>query len=69
VRVMYPWPLGEFDSVMDEALDMALDYPLKSGQANNFKEAQAAAASAIDTAVRCKKSLAPCSSRDPSGGD
>jgi hypothetical protein len=23
---MYPWPLGEFDNVMDFALEIAMDY-------------------------------------------
>ena len=23
---MYPWPFGEFDYVMDEALNIAMDY-------------------------------------------
>jgi len=24
---MYPWPVGDFDYAMDEALDIAMDYP------------------------------------------
>jgi hypothetical protein len=50
--VVYPWPFGEFDNVMDEALDMAMDYLVKTEQATNFKETQASAASAIATAWR-----------------
>jgi hypothetical protein len=49
---MYPWPLGEFDNVMDEALDIAMDYLVKTEQATNFKETQSVAAVAIATAWR-----------------
>lgn len=49
---MYPWPLGQFDNVMDDALDIAMDYLLKTEQATDFKEAQSAAANAIATAWR-----------------
>jgi hypothetical protein len=29
---MYPWPFGEFDSVMDDALKIAMDYLMRTGQ-------------------------------------
>jgi hypothetical protein len=49
---MYPWPFGVFDSVMDDALDIAMDYLLRTGQATKFRETQATAANAIATAWR-----------------
>ena len=27
---MYPWPHGEFDNVMDDALDIAMDYLIRT---------------------------------------
>jgi hypothetical protein len=47
---MYPWPFGEFDSVMDDALDIAMDYLIRTGQAVKFQEAQEVAAQAIAVA-------------------
>jgi hypothetical protein len=48
---MYPWPLGEFDNVMDDAaLEIAMDYLDRTGQAVRFNEAQSAAAMAIAVA-------------------
>jgi hypothetical protein len=47
---MYPWPLGEFDNVMDVALEIALDYLDRTGQAAMFGEAQTTAATAIAAA-------------------
>ena len=44
---MYPWPFGEFDAVMDDALDIAMDYLTRTGQAVRFKETQATAANTI----------------------
>jgi hypothetical protein len=44
---MYPWPLGEFDNVMDEALDIAMDYLIRTGQAVQFREVQKTAADSI----------------------
>jgi hypothetical protein len=44
---MYPWPTGNFGFVMDDALDIAMNYLLLTGQAVPFKEAQATAARAI----------------------
>jgi hypothetical protein len=49
---MYPWPFGDFDNVMDEALEIAMDYLIKTDQATNFRDAQAAAATAIAIAWR-----------------
>jgi hypothetical protein len=47
---MYPWPLGEFDNVMDVALVIAMNYLDRTGQAVVFKEAQSTAAMAIAVA-------------------
>jgi hypothetical protein len=44
---MYPWPIGDFDYVMDDALNIALDYLNRSGQAIRFQEVQSTAAAAI----------------------
>ena len=52
VSPMYPWPFGDFDNVMDDALDMAMDYLIRTDQAVNFREMQALAASAIANAWR-----------------
>jgi hypothetical protein len=49
---MYPWPFGEFDSVMDDALNIAMDYLIRTGQAVNFREAQETAAQVIAVAWR-----------------
>jgi len=49
---MYPWPFGQFDNVMDQALDIAMDYLIKTEQVTDFREAQAAAATAIAIAWR-----------------
>jgi len=49
---MYPWPFGEFDNVMDDALDIAMDYLIRTEQAVKFREVQALAASAIAVAWR-----------------
>jgi hypothetical protein len=47
---MYPWPVGNFDYAMDDALDIAMNYLLLTGNAVLFKQAQATAARAIVTA-------------------
>jgi hypothetical protein len=47
---MYPWPHGEFDNVMDAALEISLDYLHRTGQTVPFKEAQSTAAMAIAAA-------------------
>ena len=44
---MYPWPIGDFDNAMDEALDIAMDYLARTGQAVKFTEVQRSAAMAI----------------------
>lgn len=49
---MYPWPFGEFDYVMDDALDIAMDYLIRTDQAISFRETQKAAADAIAMAWR-----------------
>src|SRR3981081_221375 len=49
---MYPWPFGEFDSVMDDALNISMDYLIRTGQAVKFREAQEVAAQAIALACR-----------------
>ena len=33
---MYPWPVGDFDYAMDEALDIAMDYLERTEQAVKF---------------------------------
>jgi hypothetical protein len=45
--VMYPWPIGDFDNAMDVALDAAMNYLERTGQAQNFVEVQRVAAMAI----------------------
>ena len=49
---MYPWRFGEFDNVMDDALNIAMDYLIRTDQAVNFGEVQTLAASAIANAWR-----------------
>src|SRR5260370_24416646 len=49
-RVMYPWPIGDFDNAMDEALDTAMNYLERTGQAEKFVEVQRVAAMAVVTA-------------------
>lgn len=44
---MYPWPIGDFDNAMDEALDIAMDYLERTEQAVKFIEVQRVAAMAI----------------------
>jgi hypothetical protein len=46
-RVMYPWPIGDFDNAMDVALDIAMNYLERTGQAEKFVEVQRVAAIAI----------------------
>ncbi|SIO63003.1 hypothetical protein SAMN05443247_09536 [Bradyrhizobium erythrophlei] len=47
---MYPWPIGDFDNAMDEALDTAMNYLERTGQAEKFVEVQRVAAMAVVTA-------------------
>ena len=49
---MYPWRFGEFDNVMDDALNIAMDYLIRTDQAVKFREAQTLAANAIADAWR-----------------
>lgn len=49
---MYPWPRGEFDNVMDDALNIAMDYLVRTDQATNFRMVQKVAANAIADAWR-----------------
>ena len=49
---MYPWRFGEFDNVMDDALNIAMDYLIRTDQAVKFREAQTFAANAIADAWR-----------------
>jgi hypothetical protein len=44
---MYPWPIGNFDYFMDDALHIALNYLDRTGQAVMFEEVQSTAANAI----------------------
>jgi hypothetical protein len=47
---MYPWPIGDFDYAMDVALDTAMNYLERTGQAEKFVAVQRVAATAIVTA-------------------
>ena len=49
-RVMYPWPTGDFDNVMDVALDIAMNYLDLTGQAVMYEEVRSTAAMAIAAA-------------------
>jgi hypothetical protein len=49
-RVMYPWPTGDFDNVMDIALDIAMNYLDLTGQAEMYEEVRSTAAMAITAA-------------------
>ena len=49
---MYPWRFGEFDNVMDDALNIAMDYLIRTDQGVNFREAQSLAADTIAVAWR-----------------
>jgi len=44
---MYPWPVGDFDYAMDEALDTAMNYLERTEQAVKFSQVQRVAAMAI----------------------
>jgi hypothetical protein len=44
---MYPWPVGNFDYVMDEALDIAMNYLSRTDQPFHFRLVQTVAAKAI----------------------
>jgi hypothetical protein len=49
---MYPWPTGDFDKAMDVALDTAMNYLERTGQAEDFVDVQRVAAMAILAAWR-----------------
>ena len=49
-HVMYPWPTGDFDNVMDIALDIAMNYLDLTGQAVMYEEVRSTAAMAITAA-------------------
>lgn len=49
---MYPWRFGEFDNVMDDSLNIAMDYLIRTDQAVKFREVQTIAANAIEDAWR-----------------
>ena len=61
---MYPWPVGNFDYVMDEALDIAMNYLSRTDQSFDFRLVQTVAAKAIIAAwqsgARHKIRLANC---------
>jgi hypothetical protein len=61
---MYPWPVGNFDYVMDEALDIAMNYLSHTDQTVNFRVVQTVAAKAIiagwQSGARHKIRLANC---------
>jgi ribosomal protein L20A (L18A) len=44
---MYPWPISDFDNAMDVALDTAMNYLERTGQAEEFVAVQRVAAMAI----------------------
>jgi hypothetical protein len=50
--MLYPWPIGVDDVVLDESLRIAMDYLERTGQANNYLEVQRVAATTILTAWR-----------------
>jgi hypothetical protein len=51
---MYPWPVGDFDYAMDEALDTAMDYLERTEQAVKFSEVQRVAAMAAVAAWKMR---------------
>jgi hypothetical protein len=65
---MYPWPVGNFDNAMDEALEIAMNYLSRTDQAVKFMVVQTVAAKAIIEAwksgVRHKIRLANCAIRE-----
>jgi hypothetical protein len=50
--MLHPWPLVDVDAVLQEALDIALDYLEFTGQAFPYSETQRICALAILTAWR-----------------
>ena len=64
---MYPWPVGNFDYVMDEALNIAMNYLMQTDKAVNFRVVETVVAKAIIAAwqsgARHKIRLANCAIR------
>jgi hypothetical protein len=56
---MYPWSTGEFDNAMDVALDIAMNYLDRTGQAPMFREVQWNAAMAINSGGLEERRAAP----------
>ena len=40
-RIMYPWPIGDFDYAIDVALDTAMNHLERAGQAEKFRRGPA----------------------------
>ena len=49
---MFPWPLGETDPVLDDALIIAMDYLRATGQADDYIRIERMAAATILTEWR-----------------
>lgn len=52
VMLLYPWPLAELHTTLNESLEIAMDYLEGSGQAYPYSETQVKAAGAILVAWR-----------------
>lgn len=52
VMMLYPWPLTELHTTLNESLEIAMDYLEASGQAYPYTETQVKAADAILAAWR-----------------
>ncbi len=50
--MLYPWPIGVDDVLLDESLRIAMDYLERTGQADNYLEVQRRAATTVLTAWR-----------------
>lgn len=50
--MLYPWPLAELHTTLNESLEIAMDYLEGSGQAYPYSETQVKAADAILAAWR-----------------
>jgi hypothetical protein len=48
----YPWPTYDVETELSEALDIAMSYLEKSGQAENYREVESLAATVILSAYR-----------------
>jgi hypothetical protein len=47
LMMLYPWPLAELHTTLNESLEIAMDYLERSGQAYPYSETQVKAADAI----------------------